>query len=51
MEVNGDTAPTVKSYREWFQCFKDADFSSEDKPHSEQPKKFEDLDLKAFRFR
>jgi len=48
VEVYGDTAPTDKSCREWFQGrFKDGDFSVEDKPRSEQPKKFEDKELKA----
>jgi len=42
-----DTAPTDKSCREWFRCFKDGDFSVEDKPRSEQPKKFEDKELEA----
>ena len=36
-----------KSCREWFQRFKDGDFSVEDKPRSGQPKKFEDKDLEA----
>ncbi|KAG5313916.1 MOS1T transposase, partial [Pseudoatta argentina] len=34
VEVYGDTAPTDKSCREWFRCFKDGDFSVEDKPRS-----------------
>ena len=38
VEVYGDTAPTDKSYREWFRCFKDGDFSVEDKPRSGQQK-------------
>jgi len=41
------TAPTDKSCREWFRCFKDGDFSIEDKPRSGQPKKFEDKELEA----
>ncbi|EGI65459.1 Mariner Mos1 transposase [Acromyrmex echinatior] len=44
VEVYGDTD---KSYREWFRCFKDGDFSVEDKPHSGQSKKFEDKELEA----
>jgi len=36
-----------KSCREWFRCFKDGDFSIEDKPNSGQPKKFEDKELEA----
>jgi len=47
VEVYGDTAPTDKSCREWFRHFKDGDFSGEDKPHSGQPKKFEDKELEA----
>jgi len=47
VEVYGDTAPTDKSHREWFRCFKDGDFSVEDKPRSGQPKKFEDKELEA----
>ena len=43
IEVYGDTAPTDKSCREQFRRFKDEDFSVEDKPHSRQPKKFEEL--------
>ncbi|EGI67651.1 Mariner Mos1 transposase, partial [Acromyrmex echinatior] len=46
VEVYG-TAPTDKSYREWFRRFKDGDFSVEDKPRSGQPKKFEDKELEA----
>jgi len=46
VEVYGDTAPIDKSCRKWFQCFKDGDFSVEDKPRSGQ-KKFEDKKLKA----
>ena len=45
VEVYGDTAPTDKSCRERFRHFKDGDFSGEDKPHSGQPKKFEDKEL------
>ncbi|KYM91883.1 Lachesin [Atta colombica] len=47
VEVYGDTAPTDKSYREWFRCFKDGDFRFEDKPRSGQPKKFENKELEA----
>ncbi|XP_018402810.1 PREDICTED: uncharacterized protein LOC108779803 [Cyphomyrmex costatus] len=47
VEVYGDTAPTDKSCREWFQRFKNGDFSVEDKPRSGQPKKFEDKELEA----
>jgi len=47
VEVYGDTAPTDKSCREWFRCFKNGDFNVEDKPRSGQPKKFEDKELKA----
>ena len=47
IEVYGDTAPTDKSCREWFRCSKDGAFSVEDKPHSGQPKKFEDKELEA----
>jgi len=47
VEVYGDTAPTDKSCREWFRCFKNGDFSVEDKPRSRHPKKFEDKELKA----
>ena len=47
VEVYGDTAPTDKSCREQFQCFKDGDFIVEDKPRSRQPKKFEDKELEA----
>ncbi|KAG5327791.1 MOS1T transposase, partial [Pseudoatta argentina] len=43
--VYGDTAPTDKSCTEWFRCFKDGDFSVEDKPRSGQPKIFEDKEL------
>jgi len=39
VEVYGDTAPTDKSCKEWFRRFKDGNFSVEDKPRSEQPKK------------
>ena len=46
-EVYDDTVPTDKSCREWFRCFKDGDFSVEDKPRSGQPKKFEDKELEA----
>jgi len=42
-----DTIPIYKSCREWFQRFKDGDFSVEDKPHFGQPKKFEDKELEA----
>jgi len=41
------TVPTDKSCRKWFRCFKDGDFSVEDKPRSGQPKKFEDKELEA----
>jgi len=41
------SAPTDKSCREWFRRSKDEDFSVEDKPRSEQPKKFEDKELEA----
>jgi len=34
VEVYDDTAPTDKSCREWFRCFKDGDFNVEDKPRS-----------------
>ena len=47
IEVYGDTAPTDKPCRKWFRRFKDGDFSVEDKPHSRQPKKFEDKELEA----
>jgi len=47
VEVYGDTAPIDKSCREWFQCFKDGDFSVEDKLRSGQPKKFEGKELEA----
>jgi len=47
VEVYGDIAPTDKSCREWFRCFKNGDFSVEDKPRSRQPKKFEDKELEA----
>jgi len=47
VEVYDDTAPTDKSCREWFQRFKDGDFSVEDKPRFEQSKKFEDKELEA----
>ena len=47
VEVYDDIAPTDKSYREWFRRFKDGDFSVENKPRSEQPKKFTDKELKA----
>jgi len=47
VEVYSDTAPTDKSYREWFRCFKDGNFSVKDKPCSGQPKKFEDKELEA----
>jgi len=46
VEVYDDTAPTDKSYREWFQRFKE-DFSVEDKPRSGQSKKFEDKELEV----
>jgi len=46
VEVYSDTAPTDKSCREWFQRFKDGDFSVEDKLRSGQ-KKFEDKKLEA----
>jgi len=35
------------NHREWFRCFKNGDFSVEDKPRSGQPKKFEDKKLEA----
>jgi len=35
------------NHREWFQRFKDGDFSVEDKSRSGQPKKFEDKELEA----
>ncbi|EGI62106.1 Mariner Mos1 transposase, partial [Acromyrmex echinatior] len=47
VEVYGDIVPTDKSYREWFRCFKDGDFSVENKPRSGQPKKFEDKELET----
>ena len=47
MEIYGDNAPTDKSYRECFRCFKKGDFDVEDKPRSGQPKKFEDKELRA----
>jgi len=47
VEVYGDTTPTDKSYREWFRGFKEEDFSVEDKPRSEQLKKFEDKKLEV----
>jgi len=47
VEIYDDTAPTDKSRRKWFRCFKDEDFSVEDKSRSEQPKKFEDKELQA----
>jgi len=47
VEVYDDTAPTDKSCREWFRRFKDGDFRVEDKPRSEQSKKFEDKELEA----
>ncbi|KAG5314520.1 MOS1T transposase, partial [Pseudoatta argentina] len=47
VEVYGNTAPTDKLCREWFRHFKDGDFSVEDKPRSEQPKKFEEKELEA----
>ena len=47
VKVYGDTAPTDKSYREWFRRFKDGDFSVEDKLRSGQSKKFEDKELEA----
>ena len=47
VEVYGDIAQTDKSCREWFRRFKDEDFNVEEKPHSRQPKKFEDKELEA----
>jgi len=47
VEVYDDVAPTDKSCREWFRCFKDGDFSIKDKSRSGQPKKFEDKELEA----
>ena len=47
VEVYGDTAPTDKSCREWFRCFKDGNFSVEDKLRSGQPKIFEDQELEV----
>ena len=46
VEVYGDT-PIDKSCTKWFRRFKDEDFSVEDKPRSEQPKKFKDKELEA----
>jgi len=47
VEVYDDTAPTDKSCKKWLRHFKDKDFSTEDKPRSRQPKKFEDKELEA----
>lgn len=47
VEVYGDNAPTDKSCREWFWCFKDGDFSVDDKSRPGQPKKIEDKKLEA----
>ena len=47
VKVYGDNNPTDKSCREWFRCFKNGDFSVEDKPRCGQPKKFEDKEWEA----
>lgn len=47
VEFYGDAAPTDETCREWFQRFKNSDFSFDDKPSCGQTKNFEDKDLQA----
>ena len=47
VEVYGDSTPSDKTYREWFQCFKGSDFNVEDKDRSGRTRAFEDEELQA----
>jgi len=46
-EAYGDAALSERSYREWFQKFKNGEFDVEDKECSGRPKVYEDAELEA----
>ena len=48
VEADGNHTPTVQIVENWFRRFKSGDFDLGDKENPEQPKKFEDTELKAF---
>ena len=48
VEVYGEHALSERTCQKWFARFKSGDFGLEDEERPEQPKKFEDEELKAF---
>lgn len=47
VEVYGESAPSDKSCRGWYQRFKNGDFDVGDKERTGRPKKFKDAELKS----
>jgi len=47
VEAYGDAALSERSYREWFQKFKNGEFDVEDKERSGRPKVYGDAELEA----
>ena len=47
IETYGEAALSERSYREWFQKFKNGKFDMEDKERSGRPKVYEDAELEA----
>lgn len=43
----GNSAPSIRTRKKWFQLFKSGDFDVNDKDHGKPPKKFENEDLQA----
>ena len=43
----GNSAPSDKTDRDWFQCFKSGDFDVEDKERSGRSRAFEDEEVQA----
>ena len=47
VERYGEAALSERSFREWFQKFKNREFHIEDKEHSGRPKVYKDAELEA----
>ena len=47
VETYGEAALSEKSFREWFQKFRNDEFDIEDKERSVRPKVYEDAELEA----
>ena len=45
--IYSEAAISERTYREWFQCFKNGDFDDEDRHSSGREKVFEDAELEA----